>query len=255
MSKSTFSVGIAAVLLFASGVVRAQDAWSTRAEAGFVAAHGNGDTETANAKVEIVREVNKWKYTLGTSGLYGRSGGITSAQHFDGRLQTDHAFGERSFWFGAVRYEDDRFSGFDYQTTATTGLGHKFVDTDATKLSIQIGAGFRALRPEAIVRDPITGEVVSRVLGERSQDGVVNGALTFSHAFNDHTKLLDSLLTEAGQANTLTRNDLSLEVKMVKTFAVSLGYSIRHNTEPGPGLTRTDTLTTVNLVYLKANQP
>jgi putative salt-induced outer membrane protein len=248
---------MAAALLFASGSVQAQDAWSTRAEAGFVAARGNSSTATANAKIEIIREINKWKYTLATSDLYGRSAGITTAQHFDGRFQTDKSFGaqQRTFWFGAVRYEDDRFSGFDYQTTVTTGLGRKFIDTEATKLAIQIGAGYRALRPELLIKDPVTGEVVSRVLGERSHDGVANGALSFSHAFNDHTKLIDSLLTEAGQANTLTRNDLSLEVKMVKTFAVSLGYSIRHNTEPAAGLKRTDTLTTVNLVYLNSNQP
>jgi putative salt-induced outer membrane protein len=243
--------------LFASRMAHAQDSWSTRAEAGFVSAHGNSSTETANAKIEIVREIHKWKYTLGSTGLYGRSQGITTAQHVDGRFQTDKSFGaqQRSFWFGAVRYEDDRFSGFDYQTTVTSGLGRKFIDTEATKLSMQIGAGYRALRPELLVRDPLTDEVVSRVLGERTHDGVANGALSFSHAFNDHTKLIDSLLTEAGQANTLVRNDLSLEVKMVKTFAVSLGYSVRHNSEPAAGLKRTDTLTTVNLVYLKPGGP
>jgi len=254
MSKSTVAVLATVALLLTGGLARAQDSWSTRDEVGFVAARGNSDAETANAKIEVIREINKWKYTLATSGLYGRSASITSAQHVDGRFQTDHAFGERSFWFGAVRYEDDRFSGFDYQSTATTGLGHKFIDTDATKLAIQIGAGYRALRPELLVRDPITNEVTARVLGDRSHDGVANGALTFSHAFNDHTRVLNSLLTEAGQANTLTRNDLSLEVKMIKTFAVSIGFSLRHNSEPA-GLKSTDTLTTVNLVYVKNNQP
>lgn len=255
MSKATFRSGAAVALLFASAIVHAQDTWATRAEMGFVAARGNSSTETANAKVEIVREIDKWKYTLGTTGLYGRSAGITSAQHVDGRFQTDYAYSERSFWFGALRYEDDRFSGFDYQTTATSGLGHKFIDTDATKLSIQIGAGLRALRPELLVREETTGAVIARVLGDRTHDAVANGALSFSHAFNDHTRVIESLLTEAGQANTLTRNDLSLEVKMVKTFAVSLGFSVRHNSEPAPGLERTDTLTTVNLVYVKSNQP
>lgn len=255
MSKSSVASLATAALLLATDSASAQDSWSTRDEIGFVAARGNSDAETANAKIEVIREINKWKYTLATSALYGRSANITSAQHVDGRLQTDHAFSERSFWFGAVRYEDDRFSGFDYQTTVTTGVGRKFIDTDATKLAIQIGAGFRALRPELLVRDPITNEVTARVLGERTHDGVANGAVTFSHAFNDHTRVLNSLLTEAGQANTLTRNDLSLEVKMVKTFAVSIGLSVRHNSEPAPTLKRTDTLTTVNLVYLNSNQP
>jgi putative salt-induced outer membrane protein len=255
MRKTTVGVLATLALLLVSATAGAQDAWSTRNEFGFVAARGNSSAATANAKIEVIREISKWKYTLATSGLYGRSTGTTTAQHVDGRIQTDHALSDRAFWFGAVRYEDDRFSGFDYQTTATTGLGRKFLDSDTAKLSIQIGAGYRALRPELIVRDPVTGDVTARMLGERDNDAVVNGALTFSYAFNDHTKVLDSLLTESGQANTLTRNDLSLEVKMIKTLAVSLGVSLRHNSAPQPGLKGSDTLTTVNLVYLKSNTP
>ena len=255
MRKSTIGVLATPALLLVSTAAHSQDAWSTRNEIGFVAAHGNSDAETANAKIEVVREINKWKYTLATTGLYGKSAGTTTAQHVDGRFQTDHAFSERAFWFGAVRYEDDRFSGFDYQTTVTTGLGRKFLDSDTAKLSIQVGTGYRALRPELIVRDPVTGAVTARVLGERDNDVVVNGALSYSYAINDHTKVLDSLLTESGRANTLTRNDLSLEVKMIRTLAVSLGVSVRRNSAPQPGLKTTDTLTTVNLVYLKSNEP
>lgn len=253
MRKSIVGV-VMTLAIFMTKEVIAQDAWSTRSEIGFVAARGNTSTETGNAKVEIVREINKWKYTLGTTGLYGKSQEIMTAQHVDGRFQADKSFAERMFWFGALRYEDDRFSGFDYQTTATTGLGRKFIDNDATKLTIQVGVGFRALRPETIVRDE-TGLVIARILGERDQDAVVNGALTFSHAINDHTKVIESLLVESGEANTLTRNDLSLEVKMIRALALSLGVSVRHNSVPQNALKRTDTLTTVNLVYLKSSGP
>ena len=250
MRKST--VGLLLVLVSGGGAAHAQDSWASKSELGYVAARGNSSTDSANAKVQIVREVNRWKYTLETSGLYGKSAGITSAQHFDGRLQAARSFGEqeRWFWFGALRYEDDRFSGFDYQTTLTSGLGRKFIDSEATKLAVQIGAGYRALRPELLVRDD-TNAVVARILGERDKDLVVNGAATFSHAFNDQTKVVNALLTEVGEANTLTRNDLSLEVRMIKSLALSLGFSVRHNSEPQPGLKRTDPLTTANIVYIR----
>jgi putative salt-induced outer membrane protein len=253
MSKSTVGLSMALALL-ASTTAAAQSSWNFRSEVGFVAARGNSSSDSANAKVQIVREVNRWKYTLETSGLYGQSASITSAQRVDGRLQVDKSFGERErwFWFGAGRYEDDRFSGFDYQSTVTTGLGHKFIDTDRTKLTLQVGAGYRQLRPELLVRDE-TGAVIARVPGERDADAVVNGSLNFQYDFNDHTRLLDSLLTESGEANTLARNDLALEVKMIKTLALSLGVSVRHNSVPQNGLKRTDTLTTVNLVYLKGS--
>jgi putative salt-induced outer membrane protein len=256
MRKSIVATVITLGVLASPGA-HAQNSWSTRSELGFVASRGNTSTETANAKIQVIREVKRWKYTLETTGLYGKSQGIATAQHVDARLQVAKSFGkdERWFWFGAGRYEDDRFSGFDYQTTVTTGLGRKFIDTDTTKLTAQVGGGYRALRPELIVRDDITGLIVARVLGERDSDLVVNGSLTFSYAFNPQTRFLESLLTESGEANTLTRNDLALEVKMIKSLALSLGVSVRHNSEPLPGLKRTETLTTVNLVYLKTSGP
>jgi putative salt-induced outer membrane protein len=239
-----------ALTLLVSAAASAQDSWTARSELGFVAARGNSSTDSANAKVEIVREVNRWKYTLNTSGLYGKSADIPTAQRWDGRFQGDRAFGERSFWFAALRYEDDRYSGFDYQGTVTTGLGHKFADSETTKLSIQVGAGYRQLRPELLIRAE-TDEVIARIPGDRDEDLVVNGALKLSHALNDHTRVLGSLLTESGEANTLTRSDLSLEVKMIQALALAVGVSVRHNSVPQPGLKTTDTLTTVNLVYQK----
>ena len=54
---------------------------------------------------------------------------------------------------------------------------------------------------------------------------------------------------EAGSTNTFAGNDLALEVKMSERFGLSLGYGVRYNSDPPPGLESTDTLMTVNLSY------
>jgi putative salt-induced outer membrane protein len=107
------------------------------------------------------------------------------------------------------------------------------------------------LRPEDLLRDE-SNAVIARIPGERETDMVTNAAVTYEHSFNENTKVLNSLLIESGNANTLTRNDLSLQVKMTQVLALSLGFSVRNNSEPLPGLKNTDTLTTVNLVYSRA---
>jgi putative salt-induced outer membrane protein len=38
-------------------------------------------------------------------------------------------------------------------------------------------------------------------------------------------------------------------VKMSDKLALAVGYAVRHNTDPPPAFKKTDTLTTVNLVY------
>jgi putative salt-induced outer membrane protein len=244
-------VGMTVALAAGAGPLNAQSAsWSSRSEVGFVAARGNTVSDSANAKFEITRESQDWKNFFAASGLYGRASRIESAQRWDARYQLDHFIRAQTFWFVGVRYEDDRFSGFAYQGTATAGFGRKFYDTELTKLTAQIGSGYRSLRPEALVRDD-NDEVIARIPGERETELVTNAAVTYEHSFNENTKVLNSLLIESGAANTLTRNDLSLQVKMTQVLALSLGFSVRNNSEPQPGLKNTDTLTTVNLVYAR----
>ena len=251
MQRSIVVIGMALLGALSSVKSWAQAEWSSRSEVGFVAARGNTVSETANAKFEITRETQDWKNFFGASGLYGRASRIESAQRWDARYQLDRNIRAQTFWFVGGRYEDDRYSGFAYQGTATAGFGRKFYDTQLTKLTSQIGAGYRSLRQEDLIRDDANA-VIARIPGERSSDMVVNAALTYEHSFNENTRILSSLLIESGQANTLTRNDLSFQVKMNDVLALSLGLSVRNNSEPQPGLKNTDTLTTVNLVYATA---
>ena len=222
--------------------------WVGKSEVGFVMARGNAETETANAKLELVRELNSWKHAFAFAALHGQSHDVQNADRWDTRWQTDHRFREDMFWFGSLRYEEDRYSGFEYQASISAGAGRRFMDTEETKLSTQIGVGYRNLRPEALIRDD-TGAVVERIPGETHGDLVANGTLKFEHAFNDTTKVLTTVLVESGRSNTLAENYLALQVKMNSVLALSLGLTVRNNSNPPETQDHTDTLTTVNLVY------
>jgi putative salt-induced outer membrane protein len=223
--------------------------WSGKGQAGYVMSRGNSDTDAANAKIDLNLVKQDWKHALSLEGLFGRSAGITSAERWDLRLQSDYSINTRVFAFGALAYQDDRFSGFQYQASASGGIGYKFFDTDTTKLSAQIGAGFRVLRPETLVKDPDTGAVVDRIPLERDSEAVGTAGVDFMHKFNSSTRLLDKLVVESGSSNTSLKNDLALEVKMNKKLSLAAGYSVLHNTKPAAGVKRTDTITTLNLVY------
>ncbi len=228
--------------------VHAHAQWSSKSQAGFVMARGNTETETANAKFEIDYEVEKWKHSFDSSLLYGQSSDVTTGERWDAKWQSDNKISERSFWFGSLRYEDDRYSGFDYQATASVGAGRDFIENDDTKLSIQLGVGVRRLRPEELVRNELL-EVIDRIPGQIEDDLVGNGTLKFEHAFNESTKVLNTLLVESGSANTLAQNELALQVQMSRLFALAVGFKVRNNTQPPPEQESMDTLTTLNLVF------
>jgi putative salt-induced outer membrane protein len=230
LQQSVLLSSLFGVLVAAPIAAHAEDlpqGWSGKGQAGYVMSRGNSDTDSANVKLDLNVVHNDWKHTLSLDGLFGRSAGITSAERWDARLQSDYQITPRLF------------SG---------GLGYKFIDSDSTKLAGQVGVGYRSLRPELLIKDD-TGAVIDRIALETQTEVVATAGVDFSHQFNPSTRLLDKLASESGSSNTSIRNDLSLEVKMNKKLSLAAGFSVLHNTKPPADLKRTDTITTLNLVY------
>lgn len=220
--------------------------WTGKSEAGLVISSGNTETTTANAKLNLVRESGNWKNAFGLAGLYASDDTARTAQRWEALTQSDYNFTVKDFWFGAARYEDDAFGGFVYQVSVSSGVGRKFINTDRSKLTGTIGVGYKFIETEDSF-DPLTGTLLEE--GESSSEAVGRGTLELDHKITDTTSVLDKFVIEAGSDNTFIQNDLSLQVKINHALALAVGYGVRHNTDPPPGFERTDTLTTVNLVY------
>jgi putative salt-induced outer membrane protein len=225
-----------------------QDVWTGKGQAGYVSSQGNTESKSANAALDMAYLDGPWNHIFHLAGLYGQSAGIVSAERWDTLWQTNYSFTPDAYTFGSLRYLHDLFSGFDYQASAATGLGYKFINTDATKLSAQLGVGYQVLRPENITKDG-SGEVTDRMLLP-SQDSVIGTfGVTYSQALTKTTSISDILLVNSGTIDTLVTNTLALTVKMSTKLALSLGYNLQDNTSPPAGLKKVDTLETVNLVY------
>ena len=226
--------------------------WAMRALLGYTKTGGNTDNSAGNALFHTAHVAGRWKFLFGAEGLYGSTQGETTAQAWLAYLQANYNITERLYWYVGLRYDDDRFSGFAYQEAVKTGAGYQFIQTDATKLTAQVGAGYRRLRPEILVKDDV-GAVVSRTELDPSSDAVFDGALAFEHTFNEYTKLLSLATVQAGQLNTLTTANIALQVKVSNRLALAAGYTLTDNSNPPPGSGHRDTLTTLSLVYETKN--
>ncbi len=225
-----------------------QDVWTGKGQAGFLSSKGNSDAKSFNAALDLTRYDGPWKHALDLAGLYGSSSGIVSAERWQARWQTNYDLTPKIFTFGALRFDHDMFSGFQYLASVTGGLGYKILDSADTKLTAQAGAGYRSLRPEDLVKDD-TGAVVERTPGDRQGGAIFTAGLDYSQALTSTTTLSNKALLETGSDNTLITDTVALAVKVSDKLAVSLGYGITDNTKPPAGLKKIDTVTTVNLVY------
>jgi len=222
--------------------------WAIRSVLGYSKTGGNTDNSAGNVLFHAAHVMGDWKLLFGFDGLYGSTRGETTAQAWDAFLQGNYNITPRFYWYTGARYDDDRFSGFAYQAAVKTGVGYRFIDTDATKLSAQIGVGYRRLRPEIIVKDDIGG-IISTTEQPEESDAILDAGLAFEHDFNPSTKLLALATVQSGKENTLTNASVALQVKMTDRLALSVGYKLIDNSSPPPGSGRRDTLTTLGLVY------
>ena len=230
------STGMAVVLVIgglASGTAAAD--WSGKGTFGGVLARGNTETETINFNVDVENKVDVWTHKAGASMLRTVTDDITSADRWELRGESQYSLTERSYLFGAIRYEDDAFTDYDYQATLSGGYGYRFIASDTTKLEGQIGVGYR--------------EAELRLSGEQQDDAILRGAIDYQHKLTATTLVYDRFLVESGSENTFVQNALGIEVKINDSFALGLDYSVRHNTDVLPGTDETDQVLTANLVY------
>jgi putative salt-induced outer membrane protein len=225
---------LVAALALAPMAAVADNGWSGTGEFGLVVARGNADTDTVNAKLNLKHEDDQWLQEGYVLGLRSQQNGNANAQRFEIGAKNGYKLDERSYIIGTVRYENDDFSPFDYQSTFSVGYGYKAIDTAETKLSFEAGPGYKRVKP-------VDGDSEGKAFGR--------GYAEFKHKLTETTDLIDTLLVEGASGNTFIQNDLGLQVKINSSLALKAALQVRHNSDVPASLDKTDTLTTINVVY------
>jgi putative salt-induced outer membrane protein len=221
--------------------------WTGKGQGGYTASQGNSDAKSANAALDAAVTEGPWKHALHLDGLYGESAGVVAAERWDANWQSNYDLTSTLYTFGGLRYQHDLFSGFQYQASATAGVGYKIFNSNATKLDVQVGAGYTRFRPEDLTTDP-DGHVTRTELP--TQGGAIGTVgVNYSQVLTPTTTITDKFLLESGSDDTLVTNTLALAVKVSTKLALSVGYNVQDNTSPPGGVKKLDYLETLNLVY------
>ena len=256
MKKRLVACALIAALPLGAHAADSDGEWKGSGELGFAASRGNSKSENLNAKLNFSMEDDTWKDNFYLNALRSK-GEVTTAELQNGQLvnvktydltanryeagaSLGYKLDERSYVVGALRYEDDDFSPFDYQAVLSVGYGYMAIKNERTELSLEIGPGYKQYKPRP-TPPATTSESDNEVVGR--------GLIGFKHQLTETTRFEDTFLVEAGADNTFMQNDAGLVVSMNKTLALKLGYQVRHNSDVTPGTKKTDQLLTTNLVY------
>lgn len=201
---------------------------------GYVGTTGNTDTTTFNAEVLVTLRANRWTHNGKFQGLASQEDDVASAERYYLEDKSDFSLDADQYLFIKGNYTDDRFSGFDYQAAVSAGYGRYLIRNDTITLEAFGGAGYRQ---NAIINAGSEGE------------GIISLGENFSWQLGATTALTQSLTSEIGADLTVTRFEIGLVSNIMDHLATKIAFQARNTSEVPAGNEKTDTQTSVSLVY------
>jgi putative salt-induced outer membrane protein YdiY len=212
-----------------------QKPWNAEVGVGILLTSGNTENKNLNGTANLGYEVKQWRETARLEVTRNRSDGVDTAERYFAQSKTDYKFDPDNYAFLLLNYEDDRFSGYDYQATESIGYGRSVLKGPSVKLDLETGVGSRQSKP--IDTD------------ETQSEGFIHLAGIFDWTISEQATFREELSSDIGEDLTVTSSLTALTTQIVGNLAAKLAVRVRNISEVPPGIEKTDTETTVNLVY------
>jgi putative salt-induced outer membrane protein len=223
-------------LLAAPSIVLAQQPGDLMTEVELGATFTTGNTEERTVRYGVTMDWlrNNWEYQFTSDGLLGSREGDTTAQRFYHVARGRRELSDITYLEIRGSYEDDRFSGYDYQADLTASYGRSWLHSiDNMSLDTDIGPGYR--RSESPEED--RSEVIVRLAGE------------YEWGISDTANFYQNVAMEFGQDSDIYRSETGVESEIMENISLRFSINIKHQTEVPFGKEKTDTQSAVTLVW------
>ena len=262
MKKSISVAVLATSALAAQAFAQAPDkSYAADAELGLLATSGNTDSTALKAKLNLKHELARWRNQYVLEALYKEDqlqveqGGETwnesqvTAEKYFASAQADYKLDSQHralFIFGS--YEEDKFSGYDYQASVAVGYSDRLFQGASSFLDYSVGPGMSYSRTDEV--RAADGTMVTDNITEES--AMVRVSALYQYDFSETAKFTQTfasdIAVESG-ANTKTKAESALTSNINQALAMKLSFTITHNSEVPEDRVSSDRQTAVTLVY------
>ena len=231
--QRSFTTGL--LIASISGAVFAQpDPYDASIALGYVGTTGNTDTTALNAEVLLTYRTMRWTHNGKFQGLGTQDDSVTTAERYYLEDKSNFSLDEKQYLFGRGTYNDDRFSGYAYQATVAGGYGRYFIRSDTFTLDGFAGLGYRE------------SDVVN---SETDGEGIVTVGQNIAWTISPNSSFVQSFSSDVGEEITVSRFEVGLQANIIDRIATKIAFQARNTSEVPVGNKKTDTQTSVSLVY------
>ncbi|MGO1502618.1 MAG: DUF481 domain-containing protein [Marinobacter sp.] len=240
----SFKKTVAIIAISAAPLAYGQDAkdWEGEAELGVLITTGNTDETNVNGRLGLVHEVVSWRNIAEFSSNYSEAEDETTTEKYKSSLETNYKFDENQYLFLRGAYEKDRFSGYDFESTATTGYGNRVWNQgERSFLDLSVGGGYRYNKLEEVNDE---GE-------DEEKEAIARLAAQFDYTLSENALFRQKLSTEIGldENNVISQSETALKVNVVGNLSMKLAYRVEHISDAPDDANSTDTETSIALLY------
>lgn len=203
-------------------------------ELGYLATSGNTETTSANTRLLLAVLQEDWKHGLVLRGVRATEENQVTAERYQGAYKSEYSLTEHNYLFGTLNYERDEFAGFTRRVSEAVGYGRRFLNEEDLTLDAELGIGARQ---------------TNFVDGTRESERIVRTAGSFYYGFNETGSFSQELAVESGSSNTYSESVTSLSSTLVGELQLKVSYTVKHNSTVPAGNVKTDTYTSVAVVY------
>ncbi len=230
---------VASLMIFVSSVTFAQTGeerpYDASVALGYVSTSGNTDVSTLNTEFLLTYRQETWTHRAEFTTLSSQQNGSgTAERYFIGNKSDYKLMDEDKYLYAQGSYTDDRYSGFDYQAIVSLGYGQYIINDDRFSLEGFAGVGFR--------------QNDSQVTGTEGE-GVFSLGEEFAWQISETSALVQGFSADIGDKRMITKFNVGLQSNIIDRIATKISFEYRNNSDVPVGIKKTDTQTSISLVY------
>ena len=189
--------------------------FTASAELGFLYKTGNTKSADVKAGFNLKHEKDKWRTSVAfnilakkteTEDDAGNKEFESTDNKWDILAQTNYTIDEvsKSYLYGNLAHEQDKFSGFESQSSLSAGWGRNWYETKTSSFFADIGPGIKY--------------DVTRATGDSSTNMIIQAQALYKHKFNEYVEFKQFFVARQAtksDENSAYKSETSVTAKLI----------------------------------------
>lgn len=246
------------LVLAEEAAVEEESTITASAELGFLFTTGNTKSGDIKAGLNIKHEEGQWVNLLSFNALAkkletededtGEESFETTDNKWDINGQSNYSLQEdgKNYLYGSVYYEQNKFSGFEYQTSASIGWGRHWWETETSSFFADIGPG---IKYDVTSYD---GDATPIIEEDGESAAILQAQALYTAQLNEHVEFKQYFIAKQAldsDKNSVYKSETSLTTKLIESLQFKFSLRIDYDTEVEEGYENTNTETSIALIY------